>query len=234
VKTTTKLVLALSLVALFGLAPYALADTMSLYNWGINVDGTLYDKANTPPLPTGPGVYIDGGGFNFSEGLGTLTIVASGVGTHYVDIYFDNDLYPAQYANDQSAAVGIPASGESWEIGTGAEAGGTQLYTDFTNNDYDDTNNAPGPADVATGLAFAFTTTDEDPLGVVTVSISETAPSSGFYLHQSDTYIGTSPSDIYIQGSEVNTTPEPASWLLFLGAVAVFLGPWRKLMSKAV
>jgi hypothetical protein len=232
VNTTTKLVLVLSLFAMSGLTPSAFADTMSLYNWGVNVDSALYDKANTPPLPSGPGVYIEGGGFNFTEGLGTLTIVAAGPGTHYVDVYFDHDLNPAQYANDQSAAVGTPASGESWEIGTGAEAGGTQLYTDFTNNDYDDTNNAPGPADVATGLEFAFTTTDADPFGVVTVNISEVAPSSGFYLEQFDTYSGTSPSEIYISGSEVNTAPEPASWLLVFPPGAFFLRQWCKRMQR--
>jgi hypothetical protein len=38
------------------------------------------------------------------------------------------------FVTDYSAAVGTPAAGESWEVGV------------------------PGPGDVATGLALAFTT----------------------------------------------------------------------------
>jgi hypothetical protein len=221
---TKKMLLALSLFATSALAPSAVADTMSLYNWGFNVDGTIIDKANTPPLPAA----INAGSFDFNEGLGTLTIVAAGPGTHYVDIFFDNDLNPAQFAQDNSAAVGTLAAGESWEIGTGAESGGTQLYADFLANDYDDADNAAQPDDVAVGLAFSFTTTDADPDGIVTVSIGETAPSSGFYITQAND--NSTPSEIYISGSEVNApAPEPASWLLILAPACIFVWRWRKI-----
>jgi hypothetical protein len=155
----------------------------------------------------------------------------AGPGTHSVDIYFDHDLNPAQFAADNSA--GTLAAGESWEIGTGAESGGTQLYADFLANAYDDTDDAAEPDDVATGLAFSFTTTDADPYGVVTVNVSETAPSSGFYLHQFND--SASPTDIYISASEVNApAPEPASWMLFFAPAGILVWQWRKRTQAAV
>jgi hypothetical protein len=217
--------LTLSLSAIFATTLPALADTMSLYNWGFNVAGAIIDKANTPgPLPP----LINTSAFNLSEGLGTLTIAVAGLGPHYVDLYFDNDLNPAQFATDYGAAIGTPAAGESWGIGTGAEGGGTQLFSAFLANSYNDTDNSPEPGDIATGLAFSFVNTSANQLGVVTVSISTVAPSSGFYIEQWNTYSGTTPSEIYISGSEVSApTPEPATALLLLlplSILAVRLG----------
>lgn len=208
---TTKMILGLSLFALSGFTPSAWADTMTLYNWGFNVDSTIHAKPS--PLPTGTPIMFDINHFNLIEGLGTLTItVAEPSGTHYADVYFDHDLLAGTPATDYSAAVGTLAAGESWEAGSGS---GTQLYADFLANSYTDADSLPGPADVAVGLGLAFTTTDADPWGVITISVSETAPSSGFYLHQWN-LSGSTPTDIYISMSEVNTpTPEPGSILLF-------------------
>jgi hypothetical protein len=212
--------------AMPGFAPPALADTIQLYNWGFNVDGTLIDKANTPgPLPPS----VNGVGFNFATGLGTLTVTAAGAGMHSIDIFFDHDMNPPQFAADHSAAVGAPAAGESWEIGTGAKGGETQLFLAFTANNYDDVNHSPGPDDVAMGLAFTFTNTPAGPLGIVTVNVGTTAPSSGFYLHQFNTTAGTSPTDIYFSATLANSaTPEPATWLLFLAPLSGLIWRLRK------
>ncbi len=213
-----------------GVTPSALADSLSLYNWGFNVDGAIIDKANTPgPLPS----VVDASGFNFVEGLGTLTITVAGPGPHSVGLYFDHNLNGLQFATDNSAVAGTPSAGESWEIGTGSEGGGTQLFADFQANNYDDLDNSPGPADVATGLGFDFITTPADPVGVVTITVSE-SPTSGFYLHQWNDTSGTSPSDIYISASEANSAvPEPATGLLLLTPLAVLA--WRySVLKKAI
>jgi PEP-CTERM motif-containing protein len=208
---TTKGTLGFSLLALSALSPSALADTLTLYNWGFNVDGTLYDKPN--PLPSTPPVSFNTGGFNFSEGLGSLTLVVAGPpSSHFVDVYFDHDLIAASPSTDFAAAVGALPTGESWEIGAGSAA---NLFAAFSANTYSDTNNLPGPGDVATGLGLAFTTTSADPWGLVTITVRETAPTSGFYLHQYNTS-GSTPTDIYISATETNTaTPEPSTFLLF-------------------
>jgi hypothetical protein len=220
---TRELVLGLSLFALSGLAPFARAGTISLYNWAFNVDGTIFPKPG--PLPTVPPVIFNTGSFDFSGGLGALTFAVAGPpGAHTVDIYLDHDLLAGTPASDLSAAVGTPASGEAWEIGVGK---GASLYAHFTTNSYTDVNNMAGPGDVATGLSFAFTTTAANPWGVITLSVSTTAPASGFYLHQWNTS-GSTPTDIYISASEVNSpTPEPSGILLFatgLCGIAV----WRQ------
>jgi hypothetical protein len=220
--------LTLSVSAVFamstpGFAPSAMADTIQLYNWGFNVDGNLIDKANTPgPLPP----QVKASAFNFGSGLGTVTVTVFGPGTHSIDVYFDHDMNPAQFTSDFSAAVGTPAAGEKWEIGTGGKGGGTQLFADFTANNYDNTNHSPQPDDVATGLAFTFTTTAAAPLGTVTINVSTTAPTSGFYLHQFNSVAGTSPTDIYISATELNSaTPEPATGLLLLTPLIALV--WR-------
>jgi hypothetical protein len=225
--------LTLSLTAVFaitlpGLAPSLLADTLSLYNWGFNVDGDIIDKANTPgPLP--PSIHASG--FNFNEGLGSLTVTVAGAGPHTVAIYFDHDLAAAQPTSDFTADVGSPATGESWEVGPGSKAG-VQLFNDFLADSYTDTNSAPQPGDAAVGLAFSFVTTQADPLGIITISVGATPPSSGFYLHQFNTLMGTTPSDIYISASEANSAiPEPASALLFLAPLGLLV--WRYTSTHA-
>jgi hypothetical protein len=214
--------LGLTLFALSCLTPSARADTISLFNWGFNVDGAIYPKPG--PLPTAPPVIFIAGGFDFARGLGALTLAVAGPpGAHFVDIYFDHDLLAGVPASDLSGAVGTLAAGESWEVGVGK---GASLYADFTANSYTDVNHVPGPGDVATGLAFAFTTTAADPWGVITLSVSTTAPASGFYLHQWNTS-GSTPTDIYISASEVNTpAPEPGGILLFATGLCG-IAAWR-------
>jgi hypothetical protein len=64
-----------------------MADTMSLYNWGFNVDGIIIDKANTPgPLSTVPPLVFNAGGFNFAEGGHATITVGEPAGAQYVDI----------------------------------------------------------------------------------------------------------------------------------------------------
>jgi len=200
---TTKLLLGLTLLAL----PQAHADTLSLYNWGFNVDGTAFPKPG--PLP----VLFNTSGFSLTgEGLGSMTIAVAGPpGAHYADIFFNYQLLASNPGADLAAAVGTLAAGESWEIGTP-----TQVLSGLGSNNYDDTNNTPGPANEAVGLGFAFTTTATDPVGLITINVSETAPTSGFYIEQWNS--SATPSEIYISASEVNTpAPEPSS-LLLLGA----------------
>jgi len=210
--------LTLALSAILAMTVPALADTLQLYNWGFNIDGTLIDKANTPgPLP----LSINAGAFNLAEGLGTLTIAVAGPGPHSVDVYFDHNLNPAQIATDFSAAIGTPAAGESWGIGTGSEGGGTLLFADFSTNSYTDTDNSPEPGDIATGLAFSFINTSANQLGVVTINVSTVAPTSGFYIEQWND--NSTPSEIYISGSETSAaTPEPATSVLYFGGAVLF------------
>ena len=222
-------------VIVLGLPSAARAD---LQEYLFNLNGVLYH--NTSVVPG-----LNSAGFDFTTGLGTLTLTFQpGVaGAYFFDVFFDHQLHVPFY-NEYGSVSGIPGAGISWQIdepGFGdANRLGT-IYTNVTNNALDNTNYIPGtlsnfanncgangggavdPAcnnDVSMALGFNFFLAAED-VATITITAGPNQPAGPFYLgqHDADTL-----SDVFLTGAlHIQVIPEPGSWAL-LGTVGLILG----------
>lgn len=207
--------------------PAAFADS-SLEDFGVNINGTVYDYQNpgqTDPT-TLPGMNATGfstftSGDLADTGLGTLvyTFNPGAAGSYFVNFYFDEEA-SAPFYNEYGVLNNGPApSGQSWEIAqVNPSVGGIQFYNGSTQtlpNSLDDTNHVTGTgdnflnncatppcnADVATALGFNFTLPAGDE-AVITINQSTTNP-GGFNLEQIHPVdLGnTSETDLFLNGS---------------------------------
>jgi len=230
----TKLLIASVVIMLLCLgASNALAQNTSLQDLGFNVNGSL----SVYPSST-PGVNL--GGYNTTTGLGKITYTSNASG--YFDVIFVVPVSVPFY-NEYGSPSGTPSSGESWEIDN-LEYANTSIVADWMGNTLSDGNDAPqGASDnyldtcdggtettvgdcnglVANALGYAFTVGSGDQESVV-VTVSQTAPTSGFYLDQTHPIDGNNAAaqDVYysLSASEsplsTSPTPEPSTWMLLL------------------
>lgn len=136
-RSSAWLVAGLLAIAAAGITAPAQA-VVTLFEWGFNIDGTVYGSA--PSSHVGPGesdginaaaatlpASIDDSTFDFSSGggppvdpggLGTIRMTVDGTGVHAVGAYFDHELDESSntFFNETGAAVGTVAAGQSWEI----------------------------------------------------------------------------------------------------------------------
>ena len=63
----------------------------------------------------------------------------------------------------------------------------------------------------------------------MTITVSNTAPTSGFYIQQWNEY-GGSPADVYIYGTQT-FVPEPSSWLQWVRWTMAGTWRWVQLMA---
>jgi hypothetical protein len=217
-------------------ASTAIAQNTSLQAIGFNENGTLTVDA------AGAGVNL--GSYNTTTGLGSIsfTTITSG----YFDTIFELPVSVPFY-NEFAAAVGTPTvGGLSWELDNLLYAG-TSIVGDWAGNTLSGTNDAPegasdnylgtcdggtettvgdcnGEVGVALGDAFTVTAGDEE---TITINVSQSAPSGGFYLVETHPVDGnnTTEQNVYftLSASESPTgtppppsTPEPGTWLLML------------------
>jgi hypothetical protein len=192
-----------------------------------------------------------------STGLGTITITYNpgAAGIYFIDTLVDEEAGTA-FFNEYATPNGTLAAGETYEAGF-INAGAGQIYTDASGTLADGLigkgNNANGNAsnfnqnpatcvngggvicngDVAIALGADFSLLDATSYETITVTVSDTAPASGFYIDQtnpqdvppaggvgqvSDVYFSeTAVSTEECQGNACNVSPvvpEPSSWLL--------------------
>ncbi len=162
--------------------------TPVLYDWSVDVDGTLYQSPETYMVPTPDGDITSISGFTWfsaidsysgdpydgpvAAGTITLTFEPCYGGVHHVEGYFDVEI--DSYLNT------------FWnETGTGHEiaSGGVYGYADY--HDLYSGDPAIDPDDIVWVMGWDFTLAYEQD-AILSYYLSDVAPNSGFYLSQSD------------------------------------------------
>lgn len=213
------------IICFFSFHQAASADPI-LFDYGLNLSGTIYTFAGLP-FPAN----VDTSGFDFNSGLGTILVdVDPGVaGNYFVDAYFDHDL-SALFGNEQGAVSGSAASGQTWQIGppgSGLFSGDGEVIDAFGSDTFDNTNHSSSnpPFDVSLGMGFHFSLSSSQS-AIVAFTVTTVAP-AGFSLRQFDA--DNPANQIFLTGEATvsgpaSVVPEPRSVLLTLAALGtVFL-----------
>lgn len=208
-------------VAFFGVSEVSALD-ITLWDWAFNIDGTLYEASNSDPLPGN----MDDSFFNFSTGLGEIKITSAGAGSHSVIAFFDHEIDETinTFFNEYGSASGSPATGQSWEIDEPGWSFG-DIYANFTAGTLDNLNGVPSsdPEDVSMALGWNFILGAGE-TAYLNLLLSTTAPTSGFYLVQTDPDSQASlcfSSTLVIKSSSV---PEPGLLFLLVTGLAGLFG----------
>lgn len=217
------LILALAFIACSMCSATSSAGVL-LADYKINVDGL-------PPLP---GV-VNLAGFNTTTGLGTVTATFNSPGTYYFGFFVDHDIDDDAntFYNEFGTVNGTPSSTLSWEIDEPGYrfVNPGDIQANFASSLLDNSNGVPlgSEDDVSMALALKLTV-GVDEQAIIKMTVSQSAPTSGFYLTQTDPGSNTS---IYFSSSldivpTNGTVPEPSSWLVMLGLAAAALKIRRK------
>lgn len=210
----------LAIAVTMGLASLsAHATAIDLFEWIVNVDGTVADSYFGDPVPS----EVNIAGFNTTTGLGTVTVSLSGAGSHYVGLWVDHEIDQTLngFTNETGSTTGSPTMGQTWELGDPLAIGGTwdNIYAGTLNNTNDST--AAGDVSMALGWDYILGALDTSS---VSFTVSDIAPASGFYLTQFDP---DSQASIYFSSALTirpnnGTAPEPATVLLLGAGLAAF------------
>jgi hypothetical protein len=231
-----KMFLFLGLLVMIYLLPTLSWATPVLYDWSIDVDGTLYQSPGTymAPAPDGDITSISGfpwfsttdpysgDPYDGPEAVGTITLTFEPCygGLHHVEGYFDVEI--DSYLN-------------TWfnETGTahGTATGGVDGYADYYDPAFVDPNDNPAddPDDIIWVMDWDFSLAyNQD--AILTYYLTADEPSSSFYLSQSDI---DSNETVYLYSTleirdRVCPIPEPGTILLvgsgLLGIVGLAKG----------
>lgn len=207
------------------LPAFSWADVWTLGDWSANIDGSTY---NPPALPAS----VDTSGFAFDTGLGTLKFTFDASLAHYAGVYLY--LYDDNGFGDNSSAYANPSgaapSDVTFQLGWPG-VGSPTVFDNFAANALDGSNTVPAyspPPDACCSVALAMIRALPAHAGFVEIigfTVDTNAPSSGFYLQETDHDTGNS---VYLsQFTEETpigpgTVPEPgAIWLLLTASIGV-------------
>lgn len=210
---------------------------IELYGWGLYLDGTIYPDAGALPGN------VNASGFNWTTGLGTLTVSLTSAEAHNVIFYVDHEIdqtYNTWY-NEYGAETGSLETGQSWEIDEPEYVYGN-IYTNFSNGKLDNSNGVPitFPDDVSMALGWNFTL-NPGFIANISYTVAYAQPTGIFYLTQTDPdSLVTDPSsqasiyfwsDLAVRPQDVPPIPEPTTMVLMGTGIAGLLG-WKKRQRK--
>ena len=213
------------LVGSVTLAPAGHSSTMiGLADWCFNING------NTNTFCNGAGSLPTGSGFDTTlepddNLLGSVTFTLGSGAAQFVSAYMDYDVDVATLGafDDVGSASGPAPVNYSYELD---DPNVGDIFSDFADNALTNTNNvgtgAPPPTPCC-DVAWAISLNNINTPGAVTITVSTTQPTSGFYLQQTNNDTGDT---IYLSESFA-TTPEPGTWGMSLIGLAGFLA-WRR------
>ncbi|MEI7908042.1 MAG: VPDSG-CTERM sorting domain-containing protein [Verrucomicrobiota bacterium] len=195
----------------------------TLAEYAFNIDGTVSDYLLPAPPPAGVNI----AGFNTGTGLGTIQMTMAGTGLHYGGVFLDHEIDEIinTFFNETGAKSGAPSSGLSWEIDEPGWKTG-DIFTNFGASNLDNTNSSLIPDDVSMALAWNFTLNPGE-TALLSFNVSETMPTSGFYLSQTDPASQESlyfTSSLAVQGQSV---PDAGSSLALLLCAMTGIVGWR-------
>lgn len=177
------------------------AADITLFGYAINQDGVVSNGGSIPGN-------VDMSGFDTAAGLGTITVTLDQPGTHTVLGFFDHEIdeQTNTFFNELGGVGGSPAPGEVWEIDEPGFVAGN-IYTNFVAMSLENQNDILEPDDVSMAIGWKDFSLADGETATIGMTLSTTAPSSGFYLVHTDP---ESEASIYLQSSLMITgTPAP-------------------------
>jgi hypothetical protein len=204
------------------------AAGIGLFDYAFNLDNSVVQTDSS----------INTSAFNTTSGLGTITITIAGIGNHSVLGFFDHEIDEVvnTFFNEYGSASGTAAAGQSWEIDEPGYVFG-DIYDNLLAGALDNTNAVPvgSPNDVSMAMGWFFSLA-ADQTAVITFLLSDTMPTSGFYLAHLDPLDPDSPAGLYFNSNiDIRSTgapvPEPMSMLLFGSGIVACAG-WIRRKSQ--
>lgn len=206
-----------SMLLLVCAAPTASAATITLFDFGFNVDGDIF--AMSFPATS------DKSGFDETTGLGTVILTVTGVGAHNVIGFFDHEIDEDinTFFNEYGIG-GTPAAGQSWEIDEPGWVYG-DIYDNFLAGALDNSNGVPdtAPDDVSMAMGWNFFLNAGETANII-FNISTTQPRP-FFLTQVDpdsqVSIFLSSRTVVTGGGGQPGVPEPSTVVLLISGLGL-------------
>ena len=207
------------------LAPTAQSSTMiGLADWCFNING------DTNTFCNGAGSLPTGSGFDTTlepddNMLGSVTFTLGSGAAQFVSAYMDYDVDVTTLGafDDFGSVSGPPPVNYSYELD---DPNLGNIFSDFASNALTNTNNVGAgspPPTPCCDVAWAISLNNINIPGAVTITVSTTQPTSGFYLQQTNNDTGDT---IYLSES-FSTIPEPGTWgMSFIGLGGFLI--WRR------
>ena len=149
--------------------------------------------------------------------MGTITFSLNGApGNYFFVSFLDHDIGPFPFDSNTGFSFGTPGLGQTWQLGPpGYPGDGGDTFLMFVGNTLKNLNEIePGEyGDISAALGWDFFL-PQGYQAVITLSVTDTVPTSSFYLSEFDEATG---QIIYLSQDlelQPTTIPEPGTFLL--------------------